>query len=201
MRGVMLDVPEHILTERRISGADQFDEMWEGVLHMVPPPSVENQNTEWLIEAWLRHYWKPLHPKNRVLHQVALSPDDNWRFNFRTPDIVLFTAQELPNLRRTFCHGPCTVAIEIRSPGDESFEKLDFYAALKVPEVWIVDAGSIDSPVFVLQGNSYERRAADVEGWITSPSTSIKLRPLKDQLSLQMLDDSATFQNVSHVFE
>lgn len=56
MRGVMLEVPEHILEERRISGADQWDEVWEGVLHMVPPPNVEHQDCEGQIETWLRSF-------------------------------------------------------------------------------------------------------------------------------------------------
>ena len=39
----MLDVPESLLDERRRLGLDVFDEVWEGVLHMVPPPSEEHQ--------------------------------------------------------------------------------------------------------------------------------------------------------------
>ncbi len=34
MKAVMASVPEHILEWRRRTGADQWDEMWEGVLHM-----------------------------------------------------------------------------------------------------------------------------------------------------------------------
>ena len=39
----MLDVPESLLDERRRLGLDVFDEVWEGVLHMVPSPSGEHQ--------------------------------------------------------------------------------------------------------------------------------------------------------------
>ena len=39
----MLDVPESLLDERRRQGLDVFDEVWEAVLHMVPPPSDEHQ--------------------------------------------------------------------------------------------------------------------------------------------------------------
>ena len=46
MRAVMLDVPESLLDERRRQGLDVFDEVWEGVLHMVPPPSGEHQRLE-----------------------------------------------------------------------------------------------------------------------------------------------------------
>jgi hypothetical protein len=39
----MLEVPQALLDERRARGADRWDEMWEGELHMVPAPSVEHQ--------------------------------------------------------------------------------------------------------------------------------------------------------------
>src|SRR2546421_12975529 len=39
MRVVMLEAPAELIAERRRKGWDRFDEMWDGVLHMVPPPS------------------------------------------------------------------------------------------------------------------------------------------------------------------
>lgn len=42
MRAVMLDVPQALLEERRARGADRWDEMWEGELHMVPLPSEQH---------------------------------------------------------------------------------------------------------------------------------------------------------------
>jgi len=42
MRTVVLDPPSAglggLLEQRRISGLDRLDEVWEGVLHMVPAP-------------------------------------------------------------------------------------------------------------------------------------------------------------------
>src|SRR5581483_8222118 len=51
MRAVMVNVPDSLLAERRRTGADLFDEMWEGVLHMVPAPSAAHQrpNAELLM--------------------------------------------------------------------------------------------------------------------------------------------------------
>ena len=42
MRAVWLDVPEAFLAERHRLGNDKLDELWEGVLHMVPPSSLGN---------------------------------------------------------------------------------------------------------------------------------------------------------------
>lgn len=38
MRAVWIGVPDRFLEERHRLGHDKQDELWEGVLHMVPPP-------------------------------------------------------------------------------------------------------------------------------------------------------------------
>ncbi|MCA9160421.1 MAG: hypothetical protein KDA72_18950, partial [Planctomycetales bacterium] len=55
----------------------------EGILHLVPPPNVEYQDLEWQIETWLRRFWVPTARKNKVYHQVALSPSQDWVHNYR----------------------------------------------------------------------------------------------------------------------
>ena len=57
MKAVMANVPEHILAWRRRTGADQWDEMWEGVLHMAPSPNRDHQDFEGALEFWLRLHW------------------------------------------------------------------------------------------------------------------------------------------------
>lgn len=192
MKGVMLEVPNFLIEQRRISGADQWDEVWEGVLHMVPPPNIEHQNLEGLIETWLRTFWVPTQPGNKVLHQVALSPDDSWVQNYRTPDIVLFNSQHQQNLRPTFCHGPCTVAIEIRSPNDESYDKLAFYLTLGVPEVWVIDRDSKHPEVFVLTSGAYQQQAPNTDGWLTSTAVPIMLKHGSNSLVIQLTNIEST---------
>jgi len=36
MKAVIAEVPEDILQQRKRTGADRWDEVWEGVLHMAP---------------------------------------------------------------------------------------------------------------------------------------------------------------------
>jgi hypothetical protein len=43
MRVVMLDAPQELLDERRRLGQDVRDELWDGVVHMVPPPCDAHQ--------------------------------------------------------------------------------------------------------------------------------------------------------------
>ena len=72
MRAVMLEVPAAFLDERRRHGADIWDEMWKGELHMPPAPNVEHQNVEGELEAWIRTYWTR-RPGRRVYHGVNLA--------------------------------------------------------------------------------------------------------------------------------
>lgn len=44
MKAVMAPVPPEILALHRRTGADRYDEMWEGVLHMVAAPNREHQD-------------------------------------------------------------------------------------------------------------------------------------------------------------
>jgi hypothetical protein len=52
------------------------------------------------------------------------------------------------------------VVVEIRSPNDESEDKLPFFAQIGVLEVWIIDRDTKDIDLYVLTGDSYVRRAA-----------------------------------------
>ena len=42
----MLEVPQDLLDERRSLDLDRLDELWDGELHMVPPPSFMHQRME-----------------------------------------------------------------------------------------------------------------------------------------------------------
>ena len=46
MKAVIPEVPEYMLWERRRTGADRWDEMWEGVLHMAPAPNKRKGNNK-----------------------------------------------------------------------------------------------------------------------------------------------------------
>ena len=173
MKAVLSEVPQYILDWRRTTGADQWDEMWEGVLHMVPPPNREHQDLEGALERWLRSHWAE--PQgNKVYHQIAVSPEGTprgeWVHNYRTPDLVLLLPGDFGIDRNEYFAGPPSVVVEIRSPNDETYEKLPFYAEIGVPEVWVIDRDSkaVDSDGRVTGGgggeSNWEEDAADVDG-------------------------------------
>lgn len=119
-----------LIARRRRAGLDRLDEVWEGVLHMVPVPSYEHARiTQQLAEI--------LGPLARA---VGLEPAMG-AFNvgaserdFRVPDGGLHR----PGASGIW-HATAALVVEIRSPDDEAWLKLPFYAAHAVDEVLLVD--------------------------------------------------------------
>ena len=121
---------EALLERRRRAGADRLDEVWQGVLHMVPGPSFEHA----LISQQLAEL---LGPPARAAGLLAAMSEFNIgesEHDFRVPD---------GGLHRPGASGvwlsTAALVVEILSPGDESWQKLPFYAAHDVDEVLIVD--------------------------------------------------------------
>jgi hypothetical protein len=52
----MLEAPQALLDERRRLGLDRRDEMWDGVLHVVPPPKDAHQSLG--AEFFLDRVWE-----------------------------------------------------------------------------------------------------------------------------------------------
>jgi Uma2 family endonuclease len=134
MRTVILDPPtaglEELLERRRRAGLDRLDEVWEGELHMVPAPSGEHADiAQQLAEV--------LGPLARAARLVAAMGDFNLgesERDYRVPDGGVHRQRP-----RGVWHSTAALVVEIISPGDETWEKLPFYAAHHVDEVLIVD--------------------------------------------------------------
>ena len=57
MTGVMAAVPDRLLQWRQTTGADRWEERWEGVLHMPPAPNREHQDFLFALNVWLDVHW------------------------------------------------------------------------------------------------------------------------------------------------
>lgn len=134
MPTLVLDPPPHELKEllrrRERSGLYRLDEMWEGVLHMVPAPSGEHAYVAQQLAVLLDG---PARAAGLVpaMHEFNLGSSEE---DFRVPDGGLHRA-----IPRSVWHPTAALVVEIVSPGDESWQKLPFYAAHKVDELLIVD--------------------------------------------------------------
>ena len=120
---------EALLERRRRLGQDLFDEVWEGVRHMNPAPSGRHARIEAQLLAILQG---PAAAAGlTVVGQFNLGEDEH---DYRVPD---------GGLHRDFTdrvfYPSAALVIEIVSPGDESWGKLEFYAAHGVEELLIVD--------------------------------------------------------------
>ncbi len=59
MRAVMpVAIPE-VIRFRKLTGADRFDEMWGGVLHMTPSPTFHHQSHASRILGFFVEVWCP----------------------------------------------------------------------------------------------------------------------------------------------
>jgi Uma2 family endonuclease len=119
-----------LLERRRRAGADRLDEIWEGVYHVVPGPSGEHADIAQQLAVLLD---APARAAGLVptMHEFNLGESET---DFRVPD---------GGLHRNRPHGTwqamAALVVEIVSPGDESRQKLPFYAKHGVDEVLIVD--------------------------------------------------------------
>jgi Uma2 family endonuclease len=192
MKAIMAEIPPETLAWRKQTGNDRFDEMWEGVLHMAPAPSLSHQDFHYELLAWLRSHWA--RPRgNRVHGEVNVASPGGWPNDFRIPDLVLLTPDRFEISRDTHLEGAPTVVIEIRSPGDETMEKLPFYAQLGVPEVWVVDRDTRRPELYVLQAGRYEAQSPAADGWLHSAATGVRLRAEgENRLAMQIAGDEAT---------
>jgi Uma2 family endonuclease len=175
MKAVMSRISENILNQRRVTGEDQYDEMWEGVLHMPPMPNNFHQDLEGALEAYLRTFWAPAH-KARVLHQINLASVGGWPDDYRIPDLLMLFPDRFAIDRVKYFEGPPNVVVEIHSPDDESYAKLPFYAALGVPEVWIIHRDTCMPEIHHLKRNRYRKKAPSAGGWVRSAETGLELR-------------------------
>jgi Uma2 family endonuclease len=195
MKAVMPSILPDIQAMRKRSGADRWDEMWEGVLHMPPMPNRDHQDLEGSLESYLRYYWAPQH-QAKVYHQINLAAIDGWPKNYRIPDLVLLSPQRFAIDRNEYFEGAPDVVVEIHSPDDETYEKMPFYRDLGVPEVWVIHRDSREPVIYVLKRNRYKKQSATARGWLRSPGTGIELAAEKGKLAIRLAGDDSSRQDL-----
>jgi Uma2 family endonuclease len=133
------DLQSRLISERRRSDSDRFDEVWEGLYVMAPLPNDEHQDIQISFGAALKDAlgWDSL---AKVRAGVNVSDrNEGWVHNYRCPDVVLFLPENPAINHGTHWEGGPDFLVEIASEGDHSHEKLPFYASVGVREVLIVD--------------------------------------------------------------
>jgi Uma2 family endonuclease len=134
MRTLVLDPStaglDALLERRRRSGLARLDEVWGGVLHMIPAPSFAHAR----VAQQLAELLGPLARDAGLecaMHEFNLGDSEA---DFRVPD----GGPLRPGAHGTWL-ATAALVVEIVSPGDETLQKLPFYATHKVEEILIVD--------------------------------------------------------------
>jgi Uma2 family endonuclease len=196
MRVVMPVALPDLIAQRKRTGADQWDEMWDGELHMAPAPNRYHQDFEWLLEAYLRLHWAP-GSGGKVYHQINVTSIGGWPDDYRVPDLVLLLPPRFSIDKNEYFEGGPDVVVEIHSPGDEAYEKLPFYAGVGVSEVWIIHRDTKAPEIHLLRRGKYKEQAPQADGWSRSPITGLEMRVGRPgKLVLRLAGDEKTRQEL-----
>ncbi|HYM55936.1 MAG TPA: Uma2 family endonuclease, partial [Solirubrobacteraceae bacterium] len=123
---------------------DRHDEVWEGVYHMIPAPGT--------VHSFVAHQLAVLLDAPARINGLVVSAEFNLgvKDDFRVPDLGIHRERRLGTWIPT-----AAIAVEIVSPGDETWEKLPFYAGREVEEVLVVDPPSRSVTWLALREGEY----------------------------------------------
>lgn len=141
-----------IIAERRRTGSDRLDEVWDRVYVINPIANVEHQELIFklaraIADAMGEDFDASVYPGLNVSDRVQ-----GWEDNYRCPDVAVYFAGN-PAIRceAHYCGGP-DLAFEIVSKGDRSRLKLPFYGQIGTRELFIVERAPWALEQFTLQG-------------------------------------------------
>jgi Uma2 family endonuclease len=113
--------------------------VWEGTYVMAPLPNDEHQAVQTSLATIFQIVieWPGA---GLVRAGVNVSDrEEGWEHNYRCPDVVVFMKGTSARNCDTHWVGGPDFAVEVRSPGDRTPEKLPFYASVSVRELLVVE--------------------------------------------------------------
>jgi Uma2 family endonuclease len=133
------DLEAQLIAQRQASGGDRFDEVWEGLYVMAPLANNEHQDLQLDFAAAIKQligWGKPV----RIGAGANVSDrNQDWQYNYRCPDVVVFLPGNPAIDRDTHWQGGPDFLVEIVSGKDRSHEKIPFYASVGVREALFVN--------------------------------------------------------------
>ena len=169
IRGARPPEVEQLLARRRRSGADRFDEVWEGRYVVAPDPHSSHGDVQGEVFGLLKAAARRLGLRAAMTFNLG-HPDD-----YRIPDGGL-----LPGPHGVW-HETAVLVVEVLSPEDMTFEKLDFYTARGARELLVLDWRDRSVRCFALQDGQAERDRSEVLDLTTADvGAAIDWPPLDD---------------------
>jgi Uma2 family endonuclease len=150
-------------------------ELTDGVLTVVPSPSVGHQRINVRLVSWLeRHIPAGFEPLMAL--GVLIDIDTT-----REPDALIVHGPA--DIDHHFCKAEqVVVAVEIVSPGTrrrDRFEKPALYASVGIPHYWRIEQNPVHVFAYDLVGGSYELVADSTEELVLNEPFEIRL-PIRD---------------------
>jgi Uma2 family endonuclease len=130
---------ENLIEARKRTDADRWDEVWEGVYVVSPQPNNEHQKIIFRLGAILEEVIDRAELGTAFPGVNLSDQEEDWKYNYRAPDIAVFLKTGKAVDCDTFWRGPADFLVEIVSPYDSTYEKIPFYDKLGVVELLIVD--------------------------------------------------------------
>jgi Uma2 family endonuclease len=132
-------IRDRLIAERRATGGDRYDEVWDGVYLMSPPAGDEHQEVVAALGGIL-YFVVGLTGLGIVRTGVNVSDrEENWTENYRVPDVAVHLADGRARVLPTHWLGGPDFLVEVLSPGDRARDKLTFYASIGVREALLID--------------------------------------------------------------
>jgi Uma2 family endonuclease len=186
MRAVVLQPDPEWLAKRRRLGLDARDEVWDGVLHVVPPASLPHQDIGRELIVVL-HAVVAAHGL-KVFYESGVFDPTYGDADYRVPDLAVVAPAHMSTRG---IEGRAELVIEILSPNDESRDKFEFYARCQVQEIWIVEPSTRVVEVYVLRGDTYFAATAGSDGIIKAPRLALDLQTIAGKLRVTWAGGSA----------
>ncbi len=174
-------VPDEMIEERRRLVLDRRDEMWDGVLHMVPPASLAHGGIGLDLGSLLRPQARDRGLRGFVRPGI-FDPEVADMRSYRVPDLAFARPQDVTERG---IEGRAVLAVEILSPRDESHGKLPYYRQVGVEELLYVDQRSKAFEVRRPEGEGWSLAEADDEGWTGLSSLGVALRLVDGRLQVR----------------
>ena len=189
------ELEQELLARRQAIGADRYDEVWEKVYVMAPMANNEHQRLVTDL-ATVLNIIVGFSSTGQVFAGINLSDrKENWRQNYRCPDIAVFLAETKAENCGAFWYGGPDLAIEVVSPADRTRKKLTFYGQIGTRELLIIDRDPWSLTLFHLQQNQLTQSGTSTTADPQILSSCVI--PLKWQLLVNSEDGRRTIK-VSH---
>ena len=171
-----------MLDERHRLGLDRRDEMWDGVVHMVPPAKDEHQGVSG--DFWYVIY--PLAKRGSLVPRTKtglFNRDDD----FRVPD-QLYRRPEHGSERGA---EGAELVVEVCSPNDDTYKKFDFFIAVGVREVLVLHPEGRRFELFRRFDDRLVLMSPDASGAVESDVLGIRLATVDGTLRITWPEGSA----------